>query len=358
MSSAPATALTPVVTSCNVIDVVSALRAAWQEYQAVAVERLGLAFGRRLYELRIASSAQGNHSGKGFLQLLQQAGIPQRTAYYWIHSYELSIGERQPKDEKNEKKTAGQQITSSNLSVPVTLTDYEQLVYDFIVTYIAHDNCGLFNRKMGIDFEKMLRPSRDERGHLSGVITLNKRTYENVGGGNWHHATQLLRRLGLLDDVFQNDEHRVIVKRIGPVVEPCGEAGRIKPSQKVMRNCQERGLTLPACGEVVNLYSKSGTLLVTGYERIVFGEEEPYVEMTEAQMVSRNLRHINRPRPNYYHEFRSVDEANVKVYYQKRTVAYADYRVGMWYISPDDLVTQDGRPVIRPAGITVNAGGQ
>jgi hypothetical protein len=76
-------------------DVINELRAAWQEFKTV--ERRGIAFGQRLYELRAASSAQGNHEGKGFLPLLQEAGIPQRTAYYWIHSYELSIGLREEK---------------------------------------------------------------------------------------------------------------------------------------------------------------------------------------------------------------------------------------------------------------------
>src|SRR6266550_9075386 len=83
------------------IDIINELRVAWQEYQTV--EKRGLAFGQRLYELRVKTFAQGNHSGEGFLPKLQQAGIPQRTAYYWIQSYEISIGEREPKEEKVEK---------------------------------------------------------------------------------------------------------------------------------------------------------------------------------------------------------------------------------------------------------------
>ena len=82
------------------IDIINELRVAWQEYQTV--EKRGLAFGQRLYELRVKTFAQGNHSGEGFLPKLQQAGIPQRTAYYWIHSFEISIGEREQK-EKVEK---------------------------------------------------------------------------------------------------------------------------------------------------------------------------------------------------------------------------------------------------------------
>jgi hypothetical protein len=79
-----------------VVDIVAELKTAWQDYQPA--ERKGLAFGKRLSELRAESKAQGNHSGEGFLQQLQQAGIPQRTAYYWIHNYEISIGVREPKE--------------------------------------------------------------------------------------------------------------------------------------------------------------------------------------------------------------------------------------------------------------------
>jgi hypothetical protein len=63
-----------------------------QECQAV--ERRGIHVGERLYKLRELHSAQGNHTRKGFLQLLQQAGWVQRTAYYWLNKYEETIGER------------------------------------------------------------------------------------------------------------------------------------------------------------------------------------------------------------------------------------------------------------------------
>jgi hypothetical protein len=40
----------------------------------------------------------------------------------------------------------------------------------------------------------------------------------------------------------------------------------------------------------------------------------------------------------YYIEHRSRDNANVKVYEQCRTVGYADYKAGMFYIAPGDVV--------------------
>ena len=50
----------------------------------------------------------------------------------------------------------------------------------------------------------------------------------------------------------------------------------------------------------------------------------------------------------YYAEYRSNDDADVKVYWQKKAVDYADYRVGLYYISPFDLVDGDGHELILP----------
>ena len=44
-------------------------------------------------------------------------------------------------------------------------------------------------------------------------------------------------------------------------------------------------------------------------------------------------------------EWRTNDEINVKIHDQKRTVNYADYKVGLFYISPFYLYVE-GEPVI------------
>jgi len=46
-----------------------------------------------------------------------------------------------------------------------------------------------------------------------------------------------------------------------------------------------------------------------------------------------------------YVEWRTNDESKVKVYDQKKTVDYADYRVGLIYIDPCDLFVE-GEPVM------------
>jgi hypothetical protein len=51
----------------------------------------------------------------------------------------------------------------------------------------------------------------------------------------------------------------------------------------------------------------------------------------------------------FYVEWRTKDQSNVKVYEQKRTVDYADYKVGLFEISPFDLFFE-GEAVITKLG--------
>lgn len=93
-----------------------------------------------------------------------------------------------------------------------------------------------------------------------------------------------------------------------------------------------------------HFYSADGILLATGYTRIVIGGRGAYIEFASENICMENL-HIppdQRWRLGsdvaYYIERCSRDAANVKVYEQRRTVGYADYRIGMFYIAPGDVV--------------------
>lgn len=87
----------------------------------------------------------------------------------------------------------------------------------------------------------------------------------------------------------------------------------------------------------IKLYTRTGLLLATGYERIVFGGRGAYVELKEEQIVHDHIHLITYIRHIYFHEYRSNDKANVMVYLQRRTIGYADYKVGLYYIAPSDL---------------------
>jgi hypothetical protein len=76
------------------------------------------------------------------------------------------------------------------------------------------------------------------------------------------------------------------------------------------------------------------------------GERGAYIEFAPENMCMDNL-HIPSNQKwrlgsdvAYYIEHRSRDEANVKVYEQRRRVGYADYKIGMFYIAPGEAVVK------------------
>ena len=100
--------------------------------------------------------------------------------------------------------------------------------------------------------------------------------------------------------------------------------------------------------------TSTGLHVATGYTRVVIGERGPYVEFLPSHLIWDSLHipdeekyRLEHPWKDrvFYVEWRIKDQSNVKVYDQKRTVEYADYKVGLFYISPFDLLVE-GEPVI------------
>ena len=102
-------------------------------------------------------------------------------------------------------------------------------------------------------------------------------------------------------------------------------------------------------------YTPDKLLLATGYVRIVVGGRGPYIEFSSEQIQHNNIYIPDYARYkvgndlSYYHEFRSNDKCFVKLYYQKLRVAYADYKVGMWYISPLQVITDEHDDLLLPS---------
>lgn len=103
----------------------------------------------------------------------------------------------------------------------------------------------------------------------------------------------------------------------------------------------------------LEFFTSTGLLLCRGYLRIVIGGRGPYIEFDESAILKEN---IEMPRSQewrvdsenaYYVEFRTKDESNVKIYFQKKRVSYASYQIGLYYISPFDLFFADGFKVIE-----------
>lgn len=76
------------------------IEAAWKKYQVT--EKYGLEFGKALCRYRDEHKSKGGNGskGKGLGQLLDELSIPKSTAYWWINRYEISIGVKEPKPEK------------------------------------------------------------------------------------------------------------------------------------------------------------------------------------------------------------------------------------------------------------------
>jgi len=107
-------------------------------------------------------------------------------------------------------------------------------------------------------------------------------------------------------------------------------------------------LKIPVDGsESMEFFTKSGTKVATGYERVVIGDRGPYIEFKDDQVLGESF-YIPKDQAYritdkrvYYIEARTNDESYVKLYMQRRTVAYADYKIGMLYMSPFELKTEE-----------------
>ena len=102
----------------------------------------------------------------------------------------------------------------------------------------------------------------------------------------------------------------------------------------------------------LKFYTSTGLLICRGYLRIVIGGRGPYVEFNESVIIDESIKiprdqewRIDNNRV-FYIEFRTIDKSNVKIYFQKKEVYYASYKVGLCYISPFDLFLADGSRVI------------
>lgn len=108
-------------------------------------------------------------------------------------------------------------------------------------------------------------------------------------------------------------------------------------------------ILIPFAGdEATDFFTLDGTLVATGYSRIVIGGRGPYVEFDPRHIYleSLHLPELQEWRTSssaaYYVEYRTTDKANVKFYHQLKPVDYADYVIGRWYASPFLLKTEQG----------------
>ena len=94
-----------------------------------------------------------------------------------------------------------------------------------------------------------------------------------------------------------------------------------------------------------DLYTKSGILLAKEFVRVVHGKRGDYVEFIKDQIIPLLHDKFN-PLPDevliqmghYYAWLYPEGDQFCKVYKQVRTVTYADYKIGFYYVSPDSFI--------------------
>ena len=92
------------------------------------------------------------------------------------------------------------------------------------------------------------------------------------------------------------------------------------------------------------LYSLSGVLISKKWDRIVIGDYGAFSEIDDNDMVKENIKvkdgeeyRMNDPRySEHVKYFWYVPKSGFpsKIYFQQKTVTYADYKPNKWYISP------------------------
>ena len=86
------------------------------------------------------------------------------------------------------------------------------------------------------------------------------------------------------------------------------------------------------------LCTKGGEPIAYGFNRMVFGERGNYWEFEKEHLIAENLHMPSSARWRiksgncYYLEYRTNAD-KVKIYYQRKIVSYADYKVGKFYIA-------------------------
>lgn len=93
------------------------------------------------------------------------------------------------------------------------------------------------------------------------------------------------------------------------------------------------------------LYSKNRTLICSSYKRIVIGDYGAFVEFDEPnypQYIIAPGQEYRVKDPQYKNNVKYIwltlkDYSNIKIYYQKKPVSYADYKPGMLYVSVHEV---------------------
>lgn len=103
---------------------------------------------------------------------------------------------------------------------------------------------------------------------------------------------------------------------------------------------------LSISGAAQPLFTHKGTPICFGYDRIVVGDYGAFIEFSEEQILNEfvckkgeEFRLTDKRYNCKYIWLTLDDDSDIKIYHQLKTVKYADYKVGKYYISPHEVST-------------------
>lgn len=102
-------------------------------------------------------------------------------------------------------------------------------------------------------------------------------------------------------------------------------------------------------GDDTPLYSPKGIQISTGWNRIIIGDYGAFLEITPKQILLENLKcakgqeyRFNNEKYSAHTKFNwltTKDDSYIKIYEQKKSLEYAEYRANMLYVSPYQVKT-------------------
>lgn len=106
---------------------------------------------------------------------------------------------------------------------------------------------------------------------------------------------------------------------------------------------------LTESGSETPLYTSRGSFVCGKYTRIVVGDYGAFVEFAQPSTIGNFILapgqeyrvRDERYAKNVKYIWATIDDgSNIKIYHQKKGVAYADYRPGMYYVSVHEVFTE------------------
>lgn len=110
---------------------------------------------------------------------------------------------------------------------------------------------------------------------------------------------------------------------------------------------------LPLEGGTTPLYTSAGSIITCRYDRIVVGDYGAFIEFSgplydgqfEIAPGQEYRVHDERYSSKVKYVWLTVnDDSKVKIYHQKRTVNYADYKADMYYVSVHEVYQNGWKP--------------